>query len=76
MRQQSDLKVQPMLDPQQLKAAAQASPAAFIRMRQRLRDQHSRRAIHHDRVIAVRTVGREDGNCKQKTAQQSNAQDL
>jgi hypothetical protein len=53
-----------MFDGQQLKAAAQACPAAFIRMRQRLRGQHTRRAIQYERVIAVGTVGCENSNGK------------
>jgi len=64
MRQQSDLKVQSVLDRQQLKATAQACPAASIRVRQRLRGQQMRRAIQRERVVAVRTVGREKSNCK------------
>jgi hypothetical protein len=64
MRQQRNLKVQSMFDGQQLKAAAQACPAAFIRMRQRLRGQHTRRAIQYERVIAVGTVGCENSNGK------------
>jgi len=65
MRQQGDLKVQSMLDRQQLKAAAQACPAASIRMRQRLRGQHiMRRPIQHERVIAVPTAGRENSDGK------------